>query len=81
MRILLIKPPPNRKLVAPSGGEPLELEYLAAAVKEHEVEILDMRFDRRLERKLEIMKPRFVGLTGYTCDANSAKQVMRGQKI
>jgi radical SAM superfamily enzyme YgiQ (UPF0313 family) len=80
MRILLIKPPPNRKLVAPSGGEPLELEYLAAAVKEHEVEILDMRFDRRLERKLEIMKPRFVGLTGYTCDANSAKQVMREVK-
>lgn len=80
MRILLIKPPPNRKLVAPSGGEPLELEYLAAGVNEHEVAILDMRFDRRLTKKLERMKPRFVGLTGYTCDANSAKEVMREVK-
>jgi len=80
MRILLIKPPPNRKLVAPSGGEPLELEYLAAGVEEHEVEILDMRFDRGLARKLEKMRPRFVGLTGYTCDANSAKEVMREVK-
>lgn len=80
MRILLVKPPPNRNMVAPSGGEPLELEYLAAAVKDHEVEILDMRFDRRLTRKLERMKPRFVGLTGYTCDANSAKAVMREVK-
>jgi len=80
MRILLIKPPANPKIVAPSGGEPLELEYLAAGVKEHEVEILDMRFDRRLTRKLERMKPHFVGLTGYTCDANSAKDVMREVK-
>ncbi len=80
MRILLIKPPPNRKLVAPSGGEPLELEYLAAGVKEHDVEIFDMRFDRQLMRKLERRKPHFVGLTGYTCDANSAKDVMREVK-
>ncbi len=81
MRILLIKPPPNRKLVAPSGGEPLELEYLAAEVKaHHHVEILDMRFDRQLIRRLERLKPHFVGLTGYTCDANSAKDVMREVK-
>ena len=80
MKILLIKPPLNRHLVAPSGGEPLELEYLAAAVREHDVEILDMRVDRRLAKKLESFRPRVVGLTGYTCDANSAKEVMREVK-
>ncbi len=80
MKILLIKPPLNRHLVAPSGGERLELEYLAAAVREHDVEILDMRVDRRLAKKLESFRPRVVGLTGYTCDANSAKEVMREVK-
>jgi len=43
MKILLIKPPLNRYLFAPIIGEPLELEYLASAAKEHDVEILDMR--------------------------------------
>lgn len=80
MKILLVKPPANPKLIAPSGGEPLELEYLAASVGEHEVEILDMRSDRKLTKKLERMRPRFVGLTGYTCDAHSAKDVMREVK-
>lgn len=80
MKILLIKPPLNRRLIAPSGGEPLELEYLAAAVKEHDVEILDMRIDRRFVQKLEAFRPNFVGLTGYTCDANPAKEVMKEVK-
>ena len=80
MKILLVKPPLNRRLIAPSRGEPLELEYLAAAVKEHDVEILDMRIDPHLVQKLETFKPHFVGLTGYTCDANSAKAVMKEVK-
>jgi len=80
MKILLVKPPLNRNIISPSGGEPLELEYLAASVKEHDVEILDMRVDRRLHRALETFRPQVVGLTGYTCDANSAKAVMREVK-
>jgi radical SAM superfamily enzyme YgiQ (UPF0313 family) len=80
MKILLVKPPLNRNIIAPSGGEPLELEYLAAAVKEHDVDILDMRVDRRLDKKLEALKPRVVGVTAYTCDANAAKAVMKEAK-
>jgi radical SAM superfamily enzyme YgiQ (UPF0313 family) len=80
MKILLVKPPLNRNMIAPSGGEPLELEYLAASVKEHDVEILDMRVDHRLQKKLEAIRPQIVGVTGYTCDANSAKAVMREVK-
>jgi len=80
MRILLVKPPLNRNIIAPSGGEPLELEYLAASVEEHDIDILDMRIDRRLGQKLETLKPHVVGVTGYTCDANSAKAVMKEVK-
>lgn len=80
MRILLIKPPKSRHMITAGGGEPLELEYLAAAVKDHDVDILDMRVDRGLVEKLDAFKPHFVGLTAYTCDANSAKQVMKEVK-
>ena len=80
MKILLIKPPLNPRLIAPSRGEPLELEYLAAAVQEHKVEIFDMRIDLRLAKKIEEFRPDFVGLTGYTCDANTVKAVLKEVK-
>jgi radical SAM superfamily enzyme YgiQ (UPF0313 family) len=80
MKILLVKPPLNRNIIAPSGGEPLELEYLAASVHEHDADILDMRVDHRLHKKLDAFRPQVVGVTGYTCDANSAKAVMREVK-
>jgi radical SAM superfamily enzyme YgiQ (UPF0313 family) len=80
MKVLLIKPPLNRYLFTPAIGEPLELEYLAAAVKEHDVQILDMRIDSNLVDKLEKFNPGFVGITGYTCDVNSAKDVLYGVK-
>jgi radical SAM superfamily enzyme YgiQ (UPF0313 family) len=80
VKILLIKPPLNRYLFAPAIGEPLELEYLAAAVKEHDVQILDMRIEKNLVDKLEKFNPDFVGITGYTCDVNSAKDVLKEVK-
>ena len=80
MKILLIKPPLNRSLFAPSRGEPLELEYLAAAVPEHSIEILVMRIDNKLEARLEKFKPRLVGVTAYTCDVPVAKEVLREVK-
>ena len=80
MNILLIKPPLNRHLFSPAVGEPLELEYLASAVGEHDVEILDMRIDKNLVDKLEKFHPRFVGITGYTCDVNSSLNVLKEVK-
>lgn len=80
MKILLIKPPLNRYLFSPAVGEPLELEYLASAVNEHDVEILDMRIDKNLVGKLEEFDPHFVGITGYTCDVNSSKDVLKEVK-
>lgn len=80
MKILLIKPPLNPRLFIFNHDEPLELEYLASAVKDHPVEILDMRIDKNLRRKLETFKPDFVGITSYTCDVRVAKEVLREVK-
>jgi radical SAM superfamily enzyme YgiQ (UPF0313 family) len=80
MRILLIKPPLNRNSLIPTIGEPLELEYLASAVKDHDVEILDMRVDKKMVDKLEKFKPNLVGITAYTCEANAARIVLKEVK-
>jgi radical SAM superfamily enzyme YgiQ (UPF0313 family) len=80
LRILLIKPPKNPHVFSPSRTEPLELEYLAAAVPQHAVEILDMRIDQDLMKKLERHKPHVVGLTAYTCDVNKARIILREVK-
>jgi len=80
MRILLIKPPLNRNLLAPNNDELLELEYVAAAVKDHEVDILDMRIDKNLWKKLGNFQPDLVGITAYTCDVRVAKDVLQEVK-
>ena len=51
MKILLVKPALNPVFLAPMWGDPLELEYVAAAVPDHSVEILDMRIDPNLQAK------------------------------
>lgn len=80
MKILLIKPPLNPNMVSTTRIEPLELEYLAAAVREHDVDILDMRVDRNLAKKLKAFKPHVVGITAYTCDVNTAKKILKEVK-
>lgn len=77
MRILLIKPAINPVFFAPMWGDPLELEYLASAVPDHTVDILDMRVDRNLQGKLETFQPQLVGVTANTCDVPMAKAVIR----
>jgi radical SAM superfamily enzyme YgiQ (UPF0313 family) len=76
MKILLIKPPLNRNLLAPNHDEPLELEYLAAAVAGHEVRVHDMRLDRHLDRTLSRFHPDLVGITAYTCDYKASLAVL-----
>lgn len=77
MNILLIKPPLNPNLLALNHDEPLELEYLAAAAVGHNVEILDMRFDRNLDRALARSRPDLVGVTAFTCDFNAAQAIFK----
>ena len=76
MNILLIKPPLSPNLVTTSLYEPLELEYLASSVKNHNVRILDMRIDLNLSKELAVFRPRLVGITAYTCDYNTVIQIL-----
>ena len=77
MKILLIKPPQNPNLATTSLYEPLDLEYLGASLKDFSVRILDMRIDRNLRRELMDFKPDLAGITAYTCDYNTAVQILR----
>ena len=77
MRILLIKPPLNKNLLVPNHDEPLELEYVAAAAAGHDVEILDMRIEKNLWRRLDRFKPDLVGVTAFTCDVRAASSVLQ----
>lgn len=80
MKILLIKPPHNPHMLSTTKGEPLELEYLASSVKDHEVRIFDMRIDKKLIRKLQEFKPHVVGVSSYTCDFNAARIILKEVK-
>jgi radical SAM superfamily enzyme YgiQ (UPF0313 family) len=77
MKILLIKPPQNPHLATNTLYEPLELEYIAASVRDSRVRILDMRIDRNLHRELIEFKPDLVGITAYTCDYNTTVQILK----
>lgn len=82
LRILLIKPkaslPTVLGLERLQRLEPLELGYLAAAVPEHNVKVLDLRLNRfvnrALQKTLKEFKPDIVGFTGYTHESSSVKK-------
>ncbi|HEM61978.1 MAG TPA: cobalamin B12-binding domain-containing protein, partial [Chloroflexi bacterium] len=83
MRVLLVQPPESQTVVGFSKfgcPEPLALEILAASVRDHEVEILDMRMDRDLERRLRRFGPQVVGVTGYTPTVPQMLAVCRSTK-
>jgi radical SAM superfamily enzyme YgiQ (UPF0313 family) len=86
LRILLIKPKARLRSVLGLQAfqlmEPLELGYLAAAVgAEHRVRILDLRLTAwprlALLGQLRRFRPDLVGITGYTHEASSVKQIAR----
>ncbi len=81
MKILLVKPPFNPHLISTTLYEPLELEYLAAAVPEHDVEIFDMRIERNLLKKLSLFRPDIVGVSSYTCDVKTVKKIFKEIKL
>jgi radical SAM superfamily enzyme YgiQ (UPF0313 family) len=85
MRILLIEPDKAPVVI---GGEdfsiyePLALEYIAAGVvSDHEVEILDLRFENNLEAVLEKFSPEVVGITAYTVHVNTVRDLFNKIKL
>ncbi len=79
MKILLVRPPhcsPLLKFLYSS--EPLGLESVAAAVPEHEVQLFDMRIDRRpLSAVLSDFQPDVVGTSGFTPDVPNILRLVK----
>ncbi|MCP4581198.1 MAG: radical SAM protein [candidate division Zixibacteria bacterium] len=79
-KVLLLFPPQNEKVLAPTNFEPLPLEILAATVPRHSVKIIDLRFDSLsyLKQVLLSFSPDIVGITvNNTIDVNAALKVLR----
>jgi radical SAM superfamily enzyme YgiQ (UPF0313 family) len=84
MRILLIRPPVPPYAIGLKHlmvCEPLELEYVAAGLEGHEVEIFDMILERSLEKRLTRFKPHIVGTSSYITGVNEVKKICRQVKL
>lgn len=80
MRILLIRapvPPHTIGLKHIMICEPLELEYVAAKLNGHEVQIMDLILERGLRSRLEAFQPDIVGTGSYISGVNEAIKVCR----
>jgi radical SAM superfamily enzyme YgiQ (UPF0313 family) len=79
MKILLIEPNKMERTIGSEDlfmFEPLALEYIAAGVaSEHDIMILDMRIENRLEEILEDFRPDIIGITAYTSTSMRAKEI------
>jgi radical SAM superfamily enzyme YgiQ (UPF0313 family) len=78
MRILLVRPEQplsTRGLRHITVCEPLELEYLAAAVPGHEVRVLDLLLGDDLQSSLIQFRPQLVGTTCYINNVPQAIEV------
>lgn len=76
---MLVRPRPHRETIGLQNVmicEPLELEYLSAALERagHETEIVDMILERRSLRQCAIaFRPALVAVTGYIAHINVVK--------
>lgn len=79
MKILLVRPPSSPETIGLQHVmicEPLELEYLAAMVPEHQVTIVDFILEKRsFPDLLAAYKPDLIGFTGYITHVNIIKQL------
>jgi radical SAM superfamily enzyme YgiQ (UPF0313 family) len=85
MKILLIEPDKSPVVI---GGEdfsiyePLALEYVAAGVvSDHDVKILDLRLENKLEDVLNKFSPEVVGITAYTVHVNTVRDLFKKIKM
>lgn len=82
MKILLVQPPldpTTSKMGALGLAEPLGLEYLAAALPSHDVQILDLRVGGSLSDAMRL-EPRLVGTTAVTAGLPRALEILESAK-
>lgn len=79
MKILLVRPPSSPETIGLQHVmicEPLELEYLAAMVPEHQVTIVDLILEKKsFLDLLDIYTPELIGFTGYITHVNIIKNL------
>ena len=83
MKILLIRPPVPKFTIGLKNimiCEPLELEYVAAGVDGHEVQILDLIIEKGLSKRLIDFKPDIVGTSCYITGVNEVIKICRKVK-
>jgi hopanoid C-3 methylase len=83
MRILLIRPPVPKHTIGLKHimiCEPLELEYVAAGLHGHELQILDMILETGLEARLRAFQPDVVGTSSYITGVNEVIRICRTVK-
>jgi radical SAM superfamily enzyme YgiQ (UPF0313 family) len=83
MRILLVRPGQPQEthgLKLIMVCEPLELEYVAAGVSDHDVRICDLMVKDDLETHLREFKPHIVGTSSYINNIGEAIDVCRKAK-
>lgn len=83
MRVLLVRPPVPAHTIGLKNVmvcEPLELEYVAAGLEGHEVEIFDGILERDLPGRLRRFAPHVVGTSSYIAGVNEAIKVCRAAK-
>ncbi|HEV2915484.1 MAG TPA: radical SAM protein [Pyrinomonadaceae bacterium] len=83
MRILLVRPPVPRHTMGLKHimiCEPLELEYVAAGLDGHEVEIIDLIVEGGYEKRLRRFRPDVVGTSCYITGVNEVKKLCRAAK-
>lgn len=84
MRVLLVRPPVPRHTIGLKHimiCEPLELEYVAAGLDGHEVQIMDLILERGLDRRLRQFRPDVVGTSSYITGVNEAIKICRTAKL
>ena len=83
MRVLLVRPPVPPRTIGLKNimiCEPLELEYVAAGLEGHEVQIMDMILEKGFERRLRAFQPDVVGTSCYITGVNEVKKLCRTVK-
>ena len=83
MKVLLIYPDTSPESVIPKkliNIEPLGLEYLAGAIPEHQVKILDMKMENNWQNEIEQFQPDVVGISGTVVHSYRMLEVLKKAK-
>lgn len=83
MKILLVRPAVPHHTIGLKHimiCEPLELEYVAAGLGDHEVQVLDLIVETGLRDRLERFQPDVVGTSAYIAGVNEVIKVCREAK-